>query len=46
MALAYVRADVADQDDFVIVPARGEIAAKRASLPFYTSGTARKKVAV
>jgi aminomethyltransferase len=44
VALAYVRAEDAKADDFVIKTARAELAAKRAELPFYKEGTARMKV--
>ncbi|MBU1230925.1 MAG: glycine cleavage system aminomethyltransferase GcvT [Proteobacteria bacterium] len=44
VALAYVRADAAGQDAFVVRTQRGDLEAKRASLPFYTKGTARAKI--
>lgn len=43
VALAYVRADVASADAFIIKGARTALEATRADLPFYTEGTARKK---
>ncbi|OGR34534.1 MAG: glycine cleavage system protein T [Desulfovibrionales bacterium GWA2_65_9] len=44
VALAYVRADVAEQEQFVVRTQRGELEAKRTALPFYTKGTARMKL--
>lgn len=44
IALAYVKAEDADKDDFVIKTARVELPAKKVSLPFFKDGTARKKV--
>jgi aminomethyltransferase len=44
VALAYVRAEDAGADTFVIKAARTELTAKRAELPFYKEGTARMKV--
>lgn len=44
VALAWVDAAHADQENFVIRAARGELAARRAQLPFYRDGTARKKL--
>ncbi|WP_207263555.1 glycine cleavage system aminomethyltransferase GcvT [Desulfovibrio sp. Huiquan2017] len=43
IALAYVRAEDADKDTFIIKTARAELEAKRVKLPFYTEGTARMK---
>lgn len=44
VALAYVRADVADGENFLIKTSRTELPAKKSSLPFYEGGTARMKV--
>lgn len=44
IALAYVTADAADNDSFLIKTARVELEARKASLPFYADGTARKKL--
>lgn len=44
IALAYVKADEADHDEYLVKTARVELEAKRGSLPFYTEGTARKKL--
>ncbi|WP_319544002.1 glycine cleavage system aminomethyltransferase GcvT [uncultured Pseudodesulfovibrio sp.] len=44
IALAYVRAEDADKDEFIIKTARVELKAKKAALPFFKDGTARKKV--
>lgn len=44
VALAYVRAEDAGAEDFVIRTARAELAARRVELPFYKNGTARMKV--
>lgn len=44
VALAYVRAEDAERDLFVIKTARVELEAKKAELPFYKDGTARMKV--
>ncbi len=44
VALAYVRADVAEQQQFLVRTQRGDLEAKRATLPFYTKGTARVKL--
>lgn len=44
IALAYVKAEDADNDVFVIKTARAELEAKKVSLPFYKDGTARMKV--
>lgn len=43
VALAYVRADMADVASFTIKGARTSLEATRVDLPFYTLGTARKK---
>lgn len=45
VALAYVTAEAAEGTDFVIKAARVELPAKRVDLPFFTGGTARKKLA-
>jgi aminomethyltransferase len=45
VALAYVRADVAEERDFLVHTQRSDLEAKRAALPFYTKGTARLKLA-
>lgn len=44
IALAYVSAEDADNEEFLIKTARVELQAKKVSLPFYTKGTARQKV--
>jgi len=44
LALAYVKAEDAENDTFLIKTARVELEAKKAALPFYKNGTARKKV--
>lgn len=44
IALAYVRAEDADKDTFLIKTARVELEAKKSALPFFKDGTARKKV--
>ncbi|GAB1410411.1 glycine cleavage system aminomethyltransferase GcvT [Desulfovibrionales bacterium] len=44
IALAYVRPDMAEQTDFTIKTAKTVLDAKRVDLPFYTAGTARKKL--
>jgi aminomethyltransferase len=44
VALAYVRAEDAKGETFVIKTARTELEAKRTALPFYKDGTARMKV--
>lgn len=44
IALAYVKAEEAGHDEYVVKTARAELQAKRGSLPFYTEGTARKKL--
>lgn len=45
VALAYVQAQAADQQRFVIRTGRNELSAVREELPFYKQGTARKKIA-
>ena len=44
VALAYINADHADADAFVIVSGKNELAATRTDTPFYTKGTARIKL--
>lgn len=44
VALAYVAKDHAEAESFVIRAARTELPAQRATLPFYTGGTARMKL--
>jgi len=44
VALAYVKADVADNESFLIQTARVQLEAKKAGLPFYKDGTARMKL--
>ncbi|MDO9083387.1 MAG: glycine cleavage system aminomethyltransferase GcvT [Humidesulfovibrio sp.] len=44
VALAYVRADEAEQELFAVRTPRGDLAAKRTTLPFYAKGTARMKL--
>lgn len=43
IALAYVKAEHADNDAFIVKTARVELEAKKAALPFYKDGTARMK---
>ncbi|MDO5483558.1 MAG: glycine cleavage system aminomethyltransferase GcvT [Desulfovibrionaceae bacterium] len=45
IAFAWVDAAHADKTAFVVRAARAELAAQRTELPFYTEGTARKKLA-
>ena len=45
IALAYVKAEAAEAAEFVVKAARVELPAKRVDLPFFTGGTARKKLA-
>jgi len=45
IALAFVTADAADSENFVIKTAKAELPARRTELPFYTSATARTKLA-
>lgn len=45
VALAYVKAEYAENADFLVRTQRGDLPAKRAALPFYTKGTARMKLA-
>ncbi len=44
VALAYVRADAAEEQQFLVRTQRGDLEASRAALPFYTKGTARVKL--
>ncbi len=44
VALAYVKAEDADNEDFIVKTARVELKAKKSALPFFKEGTARKKV--
>ncbi|AMK11809.1 glycine cleavage system aminomethyltransferase GcvT [Pseudodesulfovibrio indicus] len=44
VALAYVKADAADNETFLIKTARVELEAKKVALPFYKEGTARMKI--
>ncbi|WP_147821457.1 glycine cleavage system aminomethyltransferase GcvT [Salidesulfovibrio onnuriiensis] len=44
LALAYVKADVENNETFTVKAARAELEARKGSLPFYTEGTARMKV--
>ncbi len=44
IALAYVKAEDAQNNTFIVKTARVELEAKRVSLPFYKEGTARKKL--
>lgn len=46
VALAYVRADMATQTSFTIKTSKAVLNAQRVDLPFYTAGTARKKITV
>lgn len=46
VALAYVRADMAEQSHFAIKTAKTALEAQRVSPPFYTAGTARTKLTV
>ena len=45
VALAYVQADLAEHDRFLVRAARVELEARRADPPFYRQGTARVKTA-
>lgn len=45
VAMAYVRADLAEENSFTIRGAKTTLDAVRADMPFYTGGTARKKLA-
>ena len=45
IALAYVKADKAENEDFEVKGALTTLKAKRADLPFYKDGTARVKLA-
>lgn len=45
VAMAYVRADLALENSFTIKGARTTLEAVRVDMPFYTEGTARKKLA-
>jgi len=45
VALGYVAAEHADKDDFLVRTQRGDLAAKKAALPFNPNGTARMKLA-
>ncbi|MDR1777264.1 MAG: glycine cleavage system aminomethyltransferase GcvT [Desulfovibrio sp.] len=45
IALAYVEAAAAEEQNFLIKAARNELKAERVSLPFHTRGTARMKFA-
>lgn len=44
IALAYVRAEDADNDTFIVKTTRVELEAKKVALPFFKDGTARMKV--
>ena len=44
IAFAWADAAQAGHEDFVVRTARSELAARRADLPFYKEGTARKKL--
>lgn len=44
VALAYVRADVADNEEFLLGEGKKPLAARKAGLPFYREGTARIKL--
>ncbi|MFW5792629.1 MAG: glycine cleavage system aminomethyltransferase GcvT [Desulfohalobiaceae bacterium] len=44
VALAYVDASLAGQEDFLIQTSRARLEAVRSTLPFYKEGTARKKL--
>ncbi len=44
LALAYIKADAAEQSKFIVKTARAELEAAKGTLPFYTEGTARKKL--
>ena len=44
IALAYVKADAAEADEFVVKGARADFKAMKSELPFYKEGTARKKL--
>ena len=45
VALAYVRADMADAPAYTVKGARTSFEARRADMPFFTAGTARRKLA-
>lgn len=44
VALAYVKAESADETEFLVKGARSELCATRVELPFYKDGTARVKL--
>ena len=44
IALAYVAKDAAESDTFIVQGARTALEARKVELPFYTEGTARKKL--
>lgn len=44
VALAWVDKNVAEEDEYLVRAAKSELTGKRAGLPFYTQGTARKKL--
>ena len=44
VAMAYVRADSADKTEFTVKGPRTTLAAVRADMPFFTAGTARRKL--
>jgi aminomethyltransferase len=45
VAMAFVRADMADQSAFTVKGPKTTLEAMRVDMPFYTAGTARKKLA-
>ncbi len=45
VALAYVEANYAEADEFIVRTQRGDLAARRSALPFNPNGTARRKLA-
>lgn len=45
VAMGYVKADAVEATDFLVRTQRGDLPAKRASLPFHPGGTARMKLA-
>lgn len=45
VAMAYVRADMANQAAFTVKGARTSLEAARVDMPFFTAGTARRKLA-
>lgn len=44
VALAYIKKEYAEHNDFVLQADKVQLAAKREEMPFYKAGTARKKI--